>query len=103
MQDHELAGPVSDFPLGSGRAVPIDGVMVAVFRTESGWHAIEDACPHAGAPLSEGHLEGDCVTCPWHAWRFSIDSGQWEDNPKVAVDTYEVTVADDQVWIKPND
>jgi nitrite reductase/ring-hydroxylating ferredoxin subunit len=39
-------------------------------------HAIEDACNHAGASLSEGRRQGACVTCPMHGYRFDLRSGR---------------------------
>ena len=38
-------------------------------------HALENLCPHAGAPLSEGCLEGPIVTCTLHGWRFDVRTG----------------------------
>jgi nitrite reductase/ring-hydroxylating ferredoxin subunit len=37
--------------------------------------AIEDACNHAGASLSEGEREGACVSCPMHGYVFELTSG----------------------------
>jgi nitrite reductase/ring-hydroxylating ferredoxin subunit len=33
-------------------------------------------CSHAGAPLAEGTLDGQVLTCPWHYSQFNIISGQ---------------------------
>jgi nitrite reductase/ring-hydroxylating ferredoxin subunit len=38
--------------------------------------AIEDACNHAGASLSEGPREEDRVVCPMHAYVFSLRTGK---------------------------
>jgi nitrite reductase/ring-hydroxylating ferredoxin subunit len=38
--------------------------------------AIEDACNHAGASLSEGDRLGDCVECPMHGYLFELGSGR---------------------------
>jgi nitrite reductase/ring-hydroxylating ferredoxin subunit len=38
--------------------------------------AIEDACNHAGASLSEGERQGDCVACPMHGYVFEIATGR---------------------------
>lgn len=38
--------------------------------------AIEDACNHAGASLSEGERHGDCVACPMHGYVFEIATGR---------------------------
>ena len=60
MSEFESVGKVSDFEIGRGRAVPVDGRMVAVFRQEDGsWHASDDLCPHMGASLAEGFVEGN--------------------------------------------
>ena len=100
MSDFEAVGNVADFPTEGGKAVVYDGRMVAVFRDGEDWFAIDDLCPHMGASLSEGHVEGRCVTCPWHAWRFDVSNGQWEDNPRVSVECFDVKVEDEQVWVR---
>ena len=64
VSDFEIVGKISDFEEGQGRAVPVDGRMVAVFRTADEWFAIDDLCPHMGASLAEGYVEGKMVTCP---------------------------------------
>ena len=38
--------------------------------------AIEDACNHAGASLSEGERDGRCVACPMHGYVFDLESGR---------------------------
>ncbi|HLI24264.1 MAG TPA: aromatic ring-hydroxylating dioxygenase subunit alpha [Acidimicrobiales bacterium] len=32
--------------------------------------AAYNECPHRGALLSQGWLEGGCLVCPYHGWRF---------------------------------
>lgn len=32
---------------------------------------MEDACPHRGAPLSNGTVSENCVTCPYHGWKIN--------------------------------
>ena len=100
MSDFESVGTVDDFELGQGKAVVYDGRMVAIFRTNDGWYAIDDLCPHMGASLAEGYLEADAVSCPWHAWRFCIKDGKWEDNPNTKVDCFEVKVQGNDVLVR---
>lgn len=38
--------------------------------------AIEDACNHAGASLSDGDVEDGCISCPMHGYLFSIRTGE---------------------------
>ncbi len=90
---------VGDIPPGQGRAFPINGRTIAVFHWEGQFWAIDDFCPHMGASLSGGEVCDGVVTCPWHAWRFSIKDGTWCDNPKLKVDTFPVRVVGDQVEV----
>jgi phenylpropionate dioxygenase-like ring-hydroxylating dioxygenase large terminal subunit len=44
---------------------------VVLFRRESGTViALEDRCPHRGAPLSRGRVLGDVIACAYHGFRF---------------------------------
>ena len=38
--------------------------------------AIEDACNHAGASLSEGERHDGCVACPMHGYIFELKTGR---------------------------
>lgn len=99
MSDYQTVGKVEEFEEGIGRAFAVNGRMVAVFRRGDQFHAIDDICPHMGASLAAGHLEDETVSCPWHAWRFSIRDGTWEDNPRIKVDAFAVRVVDDLVQV----
>ena len=90
-----------EIPVGSAKAFPVNGKLVAVFHTEDGWYAIDDLCPHQGASLSAGHVEDKAVMCPWHAWRFSIEDGRWldADTGKLACGSYAVKVEDEEVFV----
>lgn len=39
-------------------------------------YAIEDACNHAGASLSEGQRRDGCVSCPMHGYVFDLATGR---------------------------
>jgi ferredoxin-NADP reductase/nitrite reductase/ring-hydroxylating ferredoxin subunit len=51
------------------------GKRIAVFNVAGRYHAIDDTCPHQGGPLSEGALNGQVVTCPWHGAEFDVTTG----------------------------
>ena len=48
---------------------------VALFHLGGELYAVEDVCPHAGAALSTGELEGGVLTCPRHGSRFDVCTG----------------------------
>ena len=64
-----------DIPPGSAKLVEVEGKRIAVFNVDGRFYAIDDTCPHRGGPLSEGELEGEVVTCPWHRSTFNVTTG----------------------------
>ena len=63
-------------------ALSANGVDVVLARTGGGWRAFGGRCPHQGALLGEGELDGDSLVCRNHRWRFALDSGQREGGPE---------------------
>jgi 3-ketosteroid 9alpha-monooxygenase subunit A len=61
-----------DLPPGAVRPLRYFGRDLVLFRTESGEAKLLDAhCPHLGAHLGHGgKVKGDCIECPFHAWKF---------------------------------
>lgn len=72
---YQRAAKADDIPDGRGLCVQIDGIDVGLFRVEGEIHAMENRCPHADDPLSEGTLEGAIITCRAHGWKFDVRTG----------------------------
>lgn len=70
------AASAAEIPEGTGRAVSLEGVEVAVFNVGGAFYAIENTCPHRGASLGEGALKGEEVICPLHGWQFNVKTGR---------------------------
>ena len=92
---------VSDIPIGEARMILVNEVAVGIFNVSGAFFAIDDACPHAGASLSRGIVEGDVVRCRIHHWRFCIRNGIYLDEikPSCNVRDYPVRVVGDQIQI----
>jgi nitrite reductase (NADH) small subunit len=102
MSEFQTVAKVGQIPEGEGRAFNVSGRMIAVFLQRGEYFAINDTCPHMGASLAEGYVEGDAVICPWHAWRFCIRDGLWLDNPKSKLcnETYPVRVEGESIQVQ---
>ena len=86
-------GALDDIPRQGARVVKTVQGCVAVFRTaDDQVFATADRCPHKGGPLSEGIVHGQSVTCPLHAWVFSLETGLAQGADKGAVATYPARV-----------
>jgi cytochrome P450/nitrite reductase/ring-hydroxylating ferredoxin subunit len=66
-------------------ALSAKGFDIVAVRTPAGWRAFEGRCPHQGALLGEGELDGEKLVCRNHHWRFSADSGRREGGPQCLV------------------
>jgi phenylpropionate dioxygenase-like ring-hydroxylating dioxygenase large terminal subunit len=97
--DHELI----DGKLLSRRLL---GEHVLLFRGESGQlFALNDRCPHRGAWLSRGRLEGDAVRCMYHGIKFDGSGkciqipGQDMIPPKLRVPGHPVAQRGHFIWV----
>ncbi|HEY3917303.1 MAG TPA: Rieske 2Fe-2S domain-containing protein [Stellaceae bacterium] len=69
--------------LKPGRPVRIRalGEYFTLYRGDSGTpYVLEDRCPHRQTSLALGGVEGDCIRCFYHGWKFDGD-GQCREQP----------------------
>jgi nitrite reductase (NADH) small subunit len=101
MSEFVTVAKVGAIAAGTGATFHVGDRLVAVFNRGGEYFAIDDLCPHMGASLGAGHLDEEgIVTCPWHAWHFSVADGTWCDNPRIKIDSFEVRVAGDEIQVK---
>ncbi|HEX6134078.1 MAG TPA: DUF2231 domain-containing protein [Longimicrobiales bacterium] len=60
------------------------GRRVVLARTEQGYVAFDDHCPHRGGSLAGGALICGTVQCPWHGSQFDVRSGAVKAGPAEA-------------------
>jgi 3-phenylpropionate/trans-cinnamate dioxygenase ferredoxin component len=96
----ETVAKVADIPPGTGKMVVASGRKAALFNVNGTFYAVEDACSHRAASLSQGKLRGKEVVCPWHGSRFDLATGKNLSPPATrnAV-TYKVQVVGEDVQI----
>lgn len=70
----EVAG-VSDLPEGTMKKFTAGDREILLAKTGGRVYAADALCPHLGADLSEGSLEGTILTCPFHNSRFDLRDG----------------------------
>jgi NAD(P)H-dependent nitrite reductase small subunit len=90
---------LEEMSVGESRLVKVGDAQIGLFRQADGLFAIDNLCPHRGAPLHEGFVTDDYVTCPWHQWQFQLGDGVCRNIPKVRIATYPVEVRDGTIWI----
>ena len=100
MSDFVRVASASEIPSGRLKLVDVQGERVAVANVDGSFYAFADECTHDGGPLSEGDLEGEIVTCPWHFSRFNVRTGEIVESPaEETVEVFEVKVEGDDVYV----
>lgn len=89
-----------EVPSGRMKLVDVGAERIALANASGRFYAFSDECTHDGGPLSDGELEGEIVTCPWHFSRFNIATGEIVDSPaEEAITVYEVKVEGTAVYV----
>lgn len=84
---------------GSGKVVRVGRDEVALFNVEGCFYAIDNTCPHAGAPIGCHLFDGRVATCGYHGMRFDVTTGDCPDASGWSVQTYHTRVDGDEVQI----
>jgi nitrite reductase/ring-hydroxylating ferredoxin subunit len=112
-------GRVEDLPPGAMTVVPYKRQGIAVVNVKGKLHAINNSCPHQGAPLASGVLtgmtvqrgpyetawvrDGEILRCPWHRWEIDVATGTTITEPRQKVPCYPVVVTDGEIFVELND
>jgi thiamine pyrophosphate-dependent acetolactate synthase large subunit-like protein/CDGSH-type Zn-finger protein len=90
---------VDELQDGQVKAVTAGARVVALTRADGKYGALDGKCPHQGGPLGEGAIEQGTLRCPWHGWDFDPLTGASADESHQGVDTFDVEVRDDGVYV----
>lgn len=83
------------------KRVHANGVPVLLVRQDGQIRALAETCSHLGGPLSEGKIEGDVVTCPWHGSQFRLSDGSIVNGPATFPQPcFETRVREGQIEIR---
>ncbi|MEK8129154.1 Rieske (2Fe-2S) protein [Paenibacillus filicis] len=104
-----------DVPDGGCAVVQVEGREICVYRIDGSYYALNNYCPHQGAPICAGLVsgtnlpadvyryeysrEGEIIRCPWHGWEFDIKTGKSLFSDRTRVKSYEVEVRDGRIGI----
>ena len=100
LDQYTRACAVADVADGTAVRVVLDGVPVAVVRSDGDVYAIHDVCSHANVALSEGEIEGQTIECWLHGSRFDLRTGKPTGLPATEpVSTFPVEVRGTDVYV----
>ena len=92
--------PAGKFPQAGARALlELEGKSLALFNVDGELLVIDDSCPHQGASLCGGRLEGRVIPCCAHGLRFDLRTGYLLNSTALKVAQYPVEVIDGRAFI----
>ena len=92
--------PAEKVPASGARAfLKVGEKFLALFNIDSQFYAIDDSCPHQGASLFGGKLEGKAIQCCAHGLKFDLESGFLLNSTHLRVASYPVEVIGEDVFI----
>jgi nitrite reductase/ring-hydroxylating ferredoxin subunit len=73
--------------------VILGGTRICLVRHGENFLAVQDACSHNGQSLSKGKINflGEII-CPWHGYRFELQTGRPCDSNSAQLKTYPVKI-----------
>lgn len=105
----------ADVPEGGHAAVTIEGRQIGIYRINGEYYALNNYCPHQGAPMCAGLVsgttlpsevyqyeygrKGEIIRCPWHGWEFDIRTGKSLFSDKIRVKKYDVEVQGGKIGV----
>jgi len=94
-------GSVDEIPRLGSRVIEAPGGDIAVFRgSDDDMFAVDDHCPHKGGPLSQGIVHGGRVTCPLHAWKIELATGEAVAPDKGCARRHDTKVVDGTLYLR---
>lgn len=95
-------GKTSEITPGYLTKISNDGKDILIGNIDGNYFALDDTCPHAGASLFEGKLDGCTIICGWHGAQFDCNSGKLVKFPAQINDlkSYNVVVESDDLYVE---
>lgn len=88
-------------PAGTMKQFFVKDCEVLIINSNNQLYCLDARCTHAGAPLEEGAIDGNVLTCPWHGSQFNITDGSVLKGPaEKELKKYLVAVKDNSVFIE---
>jgi nitrite reductase (NADH) small subunit len=96
----QKVGSLASLRSAGSFGVTIAGRRLAIFAVGHSVVATQGRCPHAKGPLHEGSITAEALTCPWHGYTFSLETGTCDDDPDLLLMRYDVHIDGDDILVR---
>ncbi len=95
---------VGEVAVGRLRRVLLGDRLICLANVDGQLYALDDDCPHIGAALSQGALDGATLTCPLHLAQFDVRSGHVTRGPARAnARVYAIRIEGERILVADPD
>lgn len=100
MADFEKIATTAEISPGEVKSFVVGPDMIAICNVDGKFYAFRDECTHQALPLSDGVLQGNTITCAYHAAQFNVETGEALCLPALdAVETFELKIEGEDILI----
>ena len=104
MSDFQEVAEVSDIAEGEVKSFFVGTEAIAICKVEGNFYAFRDECTHQSFTLSDGYLDGECITCCYHGAEFNVKTGEVLCLPAVEpLETYRVKIEGNKILLSLNE
>ena len=87
-------------PDGKTKFIDLDGRSILLSRFGDKVTCFENACAHMGMSLDGGEIENGLITCPYHGFRYALESGECLTAPEVQLRPHGVRIVDERIEVR---
>ena len=77
---------------------------IALINHQGEFHAIRNSCPHMEGPVGKGKIWENTkrinISCPWHGWKFELESGRSASHNSCSLQRYDLLIDDGEIFLK---
>jgi len=96
------AGSIAALPAGERKVIESEDFDILLVNADGVIYAVEDQCSHQELPLSDGTIDGDIITCPYHMAEFCLADGRALSAPAFEpINCFDIKTTDGIIWVSP--
>ena len=80
---YEKVAQTIELKNGEKKKISLEGKEILLANIQDTFYAVDNKCPHMGASLFEGKLEGTDIICPRHGSVFDVRTGKVNKKGKI--------------------
>jgi nitrite reductase [NAD(P)H] small subunit len=102
MEQKARIGRVADIPEDHARVYHVGSLELAAFNVDGEIHVVENTCSR-GLVLDRAMVSNGEVLCPWHGWRFDLETGRCALKPDHTTRVFSVHLEEGDVFVELDD